>query len=268
MRKYVVMLALLLFILYMNSVSQAASGILLTGEEAKAVADILPWLVTNPQGEERNGKTAYIIGGLRCPCTAVAINKSPQITEIVQIKWLFPKSEKFSIPSTGFIMTEALPDAFMQVSNGVRKQDTDFQKFSAGMNALLAYVLGQKTGINAYPTLIYNTTGGVRVTTLPDDLIQEKDDIIPFTYTERNPSDLRAMVEKVSQFQLRNNPRYENHTQKVLPSFVLPDMASPSLDNLGFALEPGYWRPCAEYNTDFYICVTPDKFTYFLHKSK
>lgn len=126
----------------------------------------------------------------------------------------------------------------------------------------------KKTGINAFPTLIYNTTRGVRVTTSPDDLLQEKDDIIPFTFTERDPQELRAMLEKISQSQPGSNPRYDNRSQNVLPSFVLPDEASPSLDSLGFALQPGYWRPCADYNADFYICVPTEGLKYFIKKHK
>ncbi|MDE7370930.1 MAG: hypothetical protein K2N07_04150 [Desulfovibrio sp.] len=268
MRKLGVILALLLFTLSMDAPARAASGVLLTGEDAKEIEAILPWFITNTQGEDRNGKTAYISGGMRCPATWNTINKSPEIAENVQIKWLFPTSDRYTVRGGSFIMTEPLPEAFSQLAKGVRKEDTAFQKSAADMNALLDFVVGKKIGVYAFPTLIYNTTKGVRITPSPDDLLQEKDDIIPFTFTERDPQELRDMLEKISQTNLGNNPRYENRSQKVLHSYVLPDEASPSLDSLGYALQPDYWRPCADYNADFFICVTPEKFKFFLKKNK
>lgn len=65
MRKLGVILALFLFALCMGVPARAASGALLTGEDAKEIEAILPWVITNTQGDERNGKTAYIIGGMR-----------------------------------------------------------------------------------------------------------------------------------------------------------------------------------------------------------
>lgn len=267
MRKLGVILALLLFTLSMGAPARAVHSALLTGEDAKEIEAILPWFITNTQGEERNGKTAYIIGGMRCPATWNTINKSPEIAENVQIKWLFPASDRYTIPRAGFIMTEPLPEAFRQVAKGVRKEDTEFQKSAADMNAFLEFLVGKKIDLG-YPMLIYNTTKGVRITFSPDDLLQEKDDIIPFAFKERDPKELRAMLEKISQTSLGNNPRYDNRSQNVLPSFLFPDEASPSLDSLGLALQPGYWRPCADYNPDFFICVTTEGFKYFIKKHK
>lgn len=55
------------------------------------------------------------------------------------------RSERYTIPRAGFIMTEPLPEAFRQFAKGVRKEDTAFQKLAEDTNALLDFVVGKKS---------------------------------------------------------------------------------------------------------------------------
>lgn len=236
-----------------------------TGDIAKSAENTLAWMVSNPQGEARDAKTAYIVGGLRCPYTRDLIKKSVAMSDCVQLKWIFPYDSTFSVPGTGYLITDPLPEGFIRLGKE-KIPDTPEQEILARFNALLyAELLSGKVG---YPAIFYNTKKGFHTTARAENLINEKDDIIPFTVPER---DNKQLVLDAYQKELTKKVRAENSSKEVMHAHALPDAASPILANLGLSLEPGHYReaPCFEYDAEFLVCLMNDGQTrYFLKKNQ
>lgn len=253
-----------LLLLAMSAACFAGVGNLFSGKDAEWFENPLEWMIFNPQGEEKGGKTAYIVGGVRCPYTLNLIKKSIDMADGVQLRWIFPFDPRFSLPGTGYLITDPLPEGFIRMGRE-KIPNTQEQDIIARFNAVLyAMMLNSQA---QYPLIFFNTKNGLRVTSHAEDVINETGDIIPFPFPEH---DHKKLVLDAYQKELTKKVRAENSSKETMHAYVLPDVKSPSLDSFGWSLEPGHYKkePCFDYDADFFVCLMDEKTRYFLKKNK
>lgn len=240
-----------------------AAGSVIRGDTMKAVEKELSWLVTNPQGEAKDGKFVYIIGGLRCPFTQKLINRLDEVGDGVQIRWVFPESQ-YSIPGAEYVMTEQLPQAFSDIANGKRQSATEFEAELDNVDGLIIALLDQRVQ-TGFPTIIYKTDEGLRLTPLLDDLLADMPRLQPMM---DNGEAAERLVYEMAQKGNGKSVKAENNSNQYMHAYALPDVNSPNVDALNTGLEPGYYSyaPCFEYSSDYFMCLLSDRKTKFFLK--
>lgn len=238
------------FFLCSGTISFAASGQIVEGDKADQIESMLSWSAYNAQGEMKDGKFAYVIGHFGCPLTRKAMQNSEKATKNIQLRWVLINPDQYGVPETGFLATEKLPDAFMSAIEGKRDRNTDLQNKIFNHNHLLTSLLPYSAG---YPSFVYKTPDGIRITPVLEDLLQDKTVIQPM---KDNGNKALEKLEDPDLAKSGEQTKAVNRSQEFMHCYMFPDTDSPSLDKFNCGIEPGkYLRAnCFEYNNDFLIC--------------